>query len=541
MRNRVFLISTGMPGQKEAFEEPGINAIASYLRYRGYEVTIKLVLEEELDIKELEDSAPILIGFSVYTDTYARIRRMCQLIKQNINNTFIVLGGYVPSYYPREVLCDIPEADAVTIGEGEIPTAELADFLSGLGTIKDVHNLAYRNNDTVIFNEKAPLITDLDSMPYAARDIAKKYDPSEIWISTSRGCTRNCAFCCSQDFWRKKESHNWRGRSVDNIIGEIKNLVNDYGIRQFEFIDNSFEDPYPYMSRANDISEAILKENLKVAFGVNMRAETCAKMSDEDIQTLKQAGFSYVYLGIEGFSSNSLRVYQKTANVQHNKLALSFLEKHGIPVDIGFINFNPYSIFEDLAENVTNLKEFGLAYLQYILTFLFVFRGTRLYHRVKEDHLLYKDDGVEDFLCYHYLDPKVEKVADYLINKRKYIEKSGVMDEGFFIVHFRKKSAQLVNLMKKYDFFDPDMAEYNNEVYKLIERERKYINEVATEWFLQILELGKTEFDKDSADQFTDIMIEKLKVNSFDEIKRMKTILYGKAYKKFFKAGLRIK
>ena len=73
MHNKVFLISTGMPGQKEAFEEPGINAIASYLRYRGYEVTIKLVLEEELDIIELDDSAPILIGFSVYTDTYARI------------------------------------------------------------------------------------------------------------------------------------------------------------------------------------------------------------------------------------------------------------------------------------------------------------------------------------------------------------------------------------------------------------------------------------------------------------------------------------
>ena len=436
---------------------------------------------------------------------------------------------------------DIPEADAVTIGEGEIPTAELAHFLSGLGTIHNVHNLAYRENNTIVFNEKAPLIADLNSMPYAARDIAQKYDPSEIWISTSRGCTRNCAFCCSQDFWRKKESHNWRGRSVENIIGEIRKIVNENGIRQFEFIDNSFEDPYPYMSRAINISKAIIQEDLKVAFGANMRAETCAKMADEDIQILKRAGFSYVYLGIEGFSPNSLRVYQKTANVQHNKLALRFLEKHGIPVDIGFINFNPYSTFEDLSENVKNLKEFGLAYLQYILTFLFVFRGTRLYHRVKEDNLLYKDDGVEDFLCYHYLDPRIETVANYLIKSKKYIEIRGVMDEGFFLVHFRKKSAQLVNLMKQYGFYDSDMSAYIDEIYELVENDRKYINEIATEWFLDILTIGENGFDESYANKLTDLMIERLKINNFDKIKKMKTVLYGKAYKKFFKSGLRIK
>ena len=541
MHNKVILISTGMPGQKEAFEEPGINAIASYLRFRGYDVSIKLVLEDGFNIKDIQTESPLLIGFSVYTDTYTRIRKMCHSIKQNIRNTFIVLGGYVPSYYPREVLRDIPEADAVTIGEGEIPTAELADFLSGLGTIKDVHNLAYRENGVVVFNDRAPLIADLDSMPYAARDIAQKHDPSEIWISTSRGCTRNCAFCCSQDFWRKKDSHNWRGRSVTNIIGEIKSLVNEYGIRQFEFIDNSFEDPYPYMSRAINIAEAIIQENLKIAFGANMRAETCAKISDVDIQKLKCAGFSYVYLGIEGFSPNSLRVYQKTANVQHNKLALAFLERNEIPVDIGFINFNPYSSFEDLSENVINLKEFKLAYLQYILTFLFVFRGTRLYQRVKEDNLLYKDDGVEDFLCYHYLDPRVETVANYLINKKSYIADSGVMDEGFFIVHFRKKSAQLVNLMKQYDFYDSDIESYINDIYALIDEERKHINEVSTEWFLDILNLGKTDFDNSKADTLTDLMIERLSENNYDKLKKKKSILYGKAYKKFFKAGLRIK
>lgn len=541
MERRVVLISTGMSGQKEAFEEPGINSIASYLRFKGYEVLIKLVLEDDFSIEELKGLSPFLIGFSVYTDTFERIKEMCRIIKQNMPNTFIVLGGYVPSYYAAEVLRDIPEADAATIGEGEIATAELADSLSNGGSIKTVHNIAYRENEVVVFNEKAPLIADLDSLPYAARDIAQSFSPSEIWISTSRGCTRNCAFCCSQDFWMTKKTHNWRGRSVENIIGEIKMLVEQYGIRQFEFIDNSFEDPFPYMERALNIANAIIKEDLKVAFGANMRAETFTKMSENEMHTLKNAGFSYVYLGIEGFSTNSLKTYQKTATVEHNMYALSFLEKHSVPVDIGFINFNPYSSFEDLRENAINLKKFDLAYLQFLLTFLFVYRGTRLYNKVKEDGLLYKDGGIKDYLCYHYRDSQVEDVADYLIKKKKYLEKKGIMDEGYYIVYFRKKSAQLLNLLKQYNHYDTDIENLVAKTSILIEKDRDLINNVACEWFINILELGNSGFSEEKADVLTENMIDRLANNHFGKIKEMNKVLYGTAYKKFIKAGLNIR
>lgn len=541
MRNKVVLISTGMSGQAEAFEEPGINSITSYLRKYGYDTTIELVLNEKLDIERIKKINPILIGFSVYTDTYNSVKNLCILLKKKLKKVFIVLGGYVATYYSKEVLIDIEDVDAVIVGEGEIPMLELANCIATKGSLNNVSNLVYRSDGSIKFTKRTELISELDSLPFAARDIVAKYDPTEVWVSTSRGCTRNCAFCCSHDFWHTQQSHNWRGRSVKSIIEEISNLIYKHGVRQFEFIDNSLEDPYPYGDRLFAIAEAIISNDLKIAFGANMRAETIAKMTDEDIEFIKNAGFSYVFLGIEGFCENSLHLYRKTANVLQNKMALGNLIRHDIPVDIGFINFNPYSTFDDLEQNVQNLKEFGLAYLQYVLTFLYVFRGTSLYIRIKEDGLFYKNDGVEDCLCYHYVDEKVGQVSEYLMQVKAKLEGTGIMENSYFIVHFRKKCAQLMTILKKFGFYDSEMEQIFNDINVIIACDIDHINEVVSDWFTGIIELGKTNFNISQADELTTLMMKKLENNHLAKLKAYKKILYGNAYKRFLRHNLKIK
>lgn len=541
MRNNVVLISTGMYGQSEAFEEPGINSITSYLRKHEYDTKIELVLHEKLDIEKIKKFNPALIGFSVYTDTYNSVKKLCKFLKKNLKESFIVLGGYVATYYSKEVLIDIEDADAVIVGEGEIPMLELANCISTNGSLDNVSNLVYRSDGSIIFTKRTELISELDSLPFAARDIVTQYDPTEVWVSTSRGCTRNCAFCCSHDFWHTQQGHNWRGRSVKNIIEEISYLIDKHGVRQFEFIDNSLEDPYPYGDRLFAIAEAIIGNDLKIAFGANMRAETFAKMKDEDIEFIKHAGFSYVFLGIEGFCDNSLRLYRKTANVLQNKMALKALSRHGIPVDIGFINFNPYSTFNDLEQNIKNLNEFGLAYLQYVLTFLYVFRGTPLYNKIKNDGLLYKDDGVEDCLCYRYVDTKVGIVAEYLMQVKGKIESSGVMENSYFVVHFRKKCAQLMTILKKYDFYDSEMEQVFNDINATIAYDINHINEAVSDWFLGIIELGKTDFNISQADELTTLMLNEMKNDHLAKLKAYKKILYGNAYKRFLRRNIQIK
>ena len=55
------------------------------------------------------------------------------------------------------------------------------------------------------------------------------------------------------------------------------------------------------------------------------------------------------------------------------------------------------------------------------------------------------------------------------------------------------------------------------------------------------MNLAQTGLDEAEADKLTETMIVRLSENKYEELKKMKAVLYGKAYKKFFKAGLRIK
>ena len=52
---------------------------------------------------------------------------------------------------------------------------------------------------------------------------------------SSRGCPGKCIFCTSSNFW----GHNFRARSPENVIEEMKQLIKDYGIKEFQFIDDT--------------------------------------------------------------------------------------------------------------------------------------------------------------------------------------------------------------------------------------------------------------------------------------------------------------
>ena len=55
-------------------------------------------------------------------------------------------------------------------------------------------------------------------------------------IVTSRGCTYHCSFCSSVTF----NTHKYRYRSTAQVVTEMEALEQDYGIRSFEFIEDTF-------------------------------------------------------------------------------------------------------------------------------------------------------------------------------------------------------------------------------------------------------------------------------------------------------------
>ena len=359
-----------------------------------------------------------------------------------------------------------------------------------------------RKGKEIIVNPRPPLIQDLDSLPFPKRDLLKNSLLKYAYLSTSRGCNGNCSFCWHKRFWDQNCKTSWRGRSPDNIVLEIQQIVKEHGINRFWFIDDSFED---YDSSCPDrmwkLVQKIIDSGLNISYETYMRAEIQRKLSDKDFKLLKDSGFVGVIFGIESGNQEDLKLYQKIATVEDNYKAIEVFRKHDIAVDIGFINFNPYSTLDRLYQNVCYLKKTGFAsVLYYLVERCAVTKLSSLYDRVKKDGLLLNEDNI---VChsYRYVDEDVGSLSKYLYYKYHenenskeyfYAKKSGsyIREELKLLNHIKhqyKDNSQIVNLI----------THSENNAWEILWE----ANENNSNWFVALLEITEHGWDVDKAEK----------------------------------------
>ncbi len=198
--------------------------------------------------KRIKDFDPDIVGVScMFSSSYERAQHHCQLVKE-VKDVPVVLGGIHPSLFPEEsILHDA--VDFVIAGEGEIRFRKLLDMLNEGKEDFHFDGIAYKKKGKVIHNVRTTAIEDLDALPFPARNlidyerymkIGVPYAPFSrgkrvCQILTSRGCPFNCFFCSTVKFWGRQ----FRMRSVDNIIAEIKYMIDEYNVDEVQFPDDN--------------------------------------------------------------------------------------------------------------------------------------------------------------------------------------------------------------------------------------------------------------------------------------------------------------
>jgi anaerobic magnesium-protoporphyrin IX monomethyl ester cyclase len=118
-----------------------------------------------------------------------------------------------------------------------------------------------------------------------------KAPPNHAAILTSRGCPYDCYFCAVHTVWGR----TFRQRSIENVLAEMEELHDDYDVRTFNILDDTFNIT---KERVLTFCKAVLKRRWKI----EIRAASGLRMSNLDIDTLKlmkAAGFKDLYFGIE--------------------------------------------------------------------------------------------------------------------------------------------------------------------------------------------------------------------------------------------------
>jgi len=501
---RVLLFALYCDGMWEVHEEIGICYIAAYLRKHGYEVILKSIEINSLDYSEITKLAPDVIGIPVYDANKAKVFETCIELKKLLPETVMCIGGSVPTCYGRDVLEECSEIDIAIKGEGELTFFELLSKLEKGDALDDVKGIVFRKGTDIVENEVRPLIDNMNDLPFPARDILEQKDIKVAQISTSRGCTANCSFCASKLYWTK-----WRGRSVDNVVDEIHHIVNTYGIRAFNIIDGSFEDPGNDFKRIYGIAKGILDRGLKISYYVHMRAEFFKKVDPDLIEFLKKSGLVTVCIGLESANEEDLRLYNKNARLEEMEKAINVLREHDINVDPGFINFNPYSTLAKLKRNIDFLERHGFASNpDYIIKSSRIYRGTALYKKTAGDNLM---RDTELYECgFIFDDPRIKELYEYTF---LYLKGEDPADVSIFraICHGSSFNNVGISCMKKLfiSYSRRDAYEIIREYEKDCKNIGEMVNKSVAEWFRELIKLTEDSWDNKQAEEISNKYLSK--------------------------------
>ena len=406
-KGRIILLLVKNENMDSIFEEMGICLIASFLRNKGYLVKLIAIQEKQLDYQELKDFNPDIIGFTVYTINKDTVNESINKICMVRPKTRIAIGGIYATYDGQGMMEENKNIDFCIRGVGEETFLELAEAVRKKEkSFKHIDGLTYRTETGIFHNKDRTPNENLDDFPFAARDFLEISNLKIVKISGSRGCTARCTFCANQLYYKR-----WYGRSINNILDEMEEIIERYQVRQFMFDDSSFEDPYRDLRRLKEFVYGIQKRRLKIYYYFNIRADFYKKVDDDFMKLLVKSGLRAVGLGLEAGNRDDIGLYNKAATLDDNYNIINFLRKYNIQCYIGFINFNAYTTIDSLEENLKFLKFAKMPFL--FLTELDIYRGTRIFEKIKNDNLI-KDKCVCGKYIYKYINNDVENLVQFL-------------------------------------------------------------------------------------------------------------------------------
>ena len=318
------------PTQETAGVVPpiGLGYIAAALSEDGYEVSIVDAVGEKfwqnysweehtlrgMTFAEIIEKIPPdakWVGISnLYTFSFLVAASLSKAIRDKYPDIPVVFGGAHSTMMPEYTLKHA-SIDAVVLSEGETAAVQYTQALEGEFKLEDIDGFAYRKDGEIKINPKTKFIKDLDTVPFPRRDllpmenyfVAREPHGSVTenkWTTmiASRGCPYRCTFCNTPNIWQRR----WRIRTPQNVVDEMKLLVEQYGIREIHFEDENLAQKKSWMMEFTDL---ILKEGLKLKWQPSngIRAESASK---ELVANMKASGCTHITIAAESGSSHVL-------------------------------------------------------------------------------------------------------------------------------------------------------------------------------------------------------------------------------------------
>jgi radical SAM superfamily enzyme YgiQ (UPF0313 family) len=384
----------------------GLAYIASVLR-QSHEVKIidSNILNYTIgDVEEeLRSFNPDVVGITSVTPSIYEAYKVAETAKKVREDCKVVLGGPHATFMPRQTMEECEYIDIIVRGEGEETTSELIENIEKGAPLNEVKGITFREKNKIIDTEPRPFIKNIDDIPFPSRDLLPMHlykfnGVKYTTMLTSRGCPFKCSFCSSSRLF----GGYWRGRSPENVLEEMKIVYEEYGIRNIEFMDDTFT---LNQERAEKICDEIIKQGWDISWGASSRVDTLSKKL---VEKMKKAGCWIIFLGIESGSQKILDAIGKRITLEQVKKAVKILKDAGIQVLGSFIIGFLQDTKETIKETIKFAKSLNLNYAEFSI--LTPYPGTPIFDYAKKHGVLL----TEDWSKYTAIEPivKIEGVSE---------------------------------------------------------------------------------------------------------------------------------
>lgn len=312
--------------------------------------------------------APDILGLSVMTfqrRTAGRIIELARALKPGLK---VVVGGYDPSLAPQ-AYCEMG-VDYIVRGEGELTFRDLLRALENGSRLDQICGLSWRDGSQWVHNPDRP-IHGIENgevrLPKRDSRVLKGYTllgRQVDVIETSRGCTYDCSFCSIIEM----RGRNFHTFSFDRVLADIRD-ARDHGARTLFIVDDNIT---LNVRRFEALCRAIIDAGLnKLDYFLQAMTSAIATHGETLAPLMRQAGFRYVFLGIENILEGDLAFLRAAAkntdraNGQNNGnatlKAIDYIHRNKMLVVGGLIVGNP----DDTRESVEANLEFARRYVDW--------------------------------------------------------------------------------------------------------------------------------------------------------------------------------
>jgi radical SAM superfamily enzyme YgiQ (UPF0313 family) len=303
--------------EPKAFPHLGLLYLGAVLKKAGY---VCKYVDMSDGIKPVPDAEYHLITavYPTYSDAVK--------IRSSITSGSVIVGGFQVSLEPSKAFLDFMPA-TVVCGEAE----------------NNITNVVRLSNGATKLKAYAGIVENLDLIPFPARDLVDinilrntsgksfgRYsgDGALTSMISSRGCNFSCTYCA-----KLPQNNHIRWRSASNVVSEMWELRDKYGITHVKFWDECFT---LNKKRIEHLCYALRGEDFYWMAMTRSNAIEPTMLKD-----MYDAGCREMQLGIESGSQRVLSAMKKGLSVEHNAQAIQMIKEAGIKAKILLIEKHP--------------------------------------------------------------------------------------------------------------------------------------------------------------------------------------------------------